>query len=235
MSKAATSPLILFSGLAADANIFVHQKTEFPELIVPEWPIPTSDESLEEYAARLAGQLRSRNPCVIGGASFGGIVAQHVAHHLQPLAVVLIGSVRAPSELPVCARMARPMRFLVPIIPVRLLQCLIRPLTTRFARNLTPHLSGLAKQFCTCHPQVFKWSLLRILDWRSVPTFACPVFHVHGDRDYVLPSKRTQPDRLIHGGGHVISLTHPAEVNESIRDVLNQLSDASVTHAVDES
>jgi hypothetical protein len=37
MAALESTPLILFSGLAADANIFVLQKIAFPHLIVPKW------------------------------------------------------------------------------------------------------------------------------------------------------------------------------------------------------
>ena len=43
--------------------------------------------------------------------------------------------------------------------------------------------------------------------------------------DFVLPSRLTQPDRIVHGGGHVISLTHPNDVNDYIRRVLDQVTD----------
>lgn len=93
---------------------------------------------------------------IIGGASFGGIVALHLAKHLNPLAVLLIGSIQSPSELPRYARAARPLRHFVPLIPVRLLQWCIRPATSKLANRWSSHLSGLARQFCGSNPIVFK-------------------------------------------------------------------------------
>lgn len=218
-------PLILFSGLAADANVFVPQRIAFPQLIVPDWPVPASQEPMGTYCERIADKLRSHGPCVIGGASFGGLIAQEVSRHITPRAILLIGSVRSPADLPRYVRCSRRLRFLVPLIPVRLLQFILAPAASSLARRIMPHLCGLACQFRGSDPTVFKWSLIRMLEWNSTPVVNCPVFQIHGDRDFVLPSRLTHPDHLVHGGGHVISLTHPKEVNNYIRNVLDQLSD----------
>jgi pimeloyl-ACP methyl ester carboxylesterase len=76
------------------------------------------------------------------------------------------------------------------------------------------------RQFRRADATVIKWSLSRVLDWKTVPQVDCPVFHIHGRRDFVLPARYTLPDQLIEQGRHVISLSHPAEVNEFIRGVI---------------
>lgn len=223
MAALESTPLILFSGLAADANVFVPQKIAFPQLVVPKWPTPKHDDTLDSYCDRLADDLRPQGNAIIGGASFGGIVALHVAQRLNPLAVLLIGSVRSPAELSRVARFARPLKPLTGLIPVRFLQLCCVPVASRFARRLVPHLCGLARQFRGCDPTVFKWSLARLLDWSSIPTVECPVFHIHGDHDSVLPMRYTEPTAVVSGGGHVISLTHPTDVNDFIRSAMTQI------------
>ncbi|TWU36510.1 Alpha/beta hydrolase family protein [Novipirellula aureliae] len=217
-------PLILFSGLAADCEVFALQSLAFENLVVPSWPVPKSDDTIDSYSKRLAGELRQFGPAVIGGASFGGIVALHVAKYLDPLAVILIGSIRSSDELPQYAKWARPLRPLVSLLPVRLMQIACVPIGSKALGCWFPHLSGLARQFCHSDPRVFKWSLSRILDWDSTPQFDCPIFHIHGDRDMVLPIRHTTPTQIVAGGGHVISLTHAREVNAFIRLVLKQLN-----------
>ncbi|EMI27328.1 alpha/beta fold hydrolase [Rhodopirellula europaea] len=217
------TPLVLLSGLAADARIFTPQKVAFPQLRCPAWLPPHRQESIDEYAQRLAETL-DPGPCVIGGASFGGIVALHLAEHVDAQAVILIGSIKSPSQLPVYARCARPFRFLIPFLPIRFLQLLSRPMTARRLKRFTPFAHGLACQFRDSDPRVFKWSLSRILDWSSAPVPSCPVYHLHGDRDWTLPVKYTDPDKVVVGAGHVLSLTHPDEVNCYLKNVLSQKS-----------
>jgi len=221
MQVDANTPLVLLSGLAADGRIFTPQKVAFPHLNCPPWLIPKRSEIMDDYAGRLAETLDA-GPCIIGGASFGGIVALHLARHVDAKAVILIGSVKSPSQLPLYARCARPFRFLIPFIPIRLLQTLIRPLTIRAVQRHAPFAHGLACQFRDSDPTVFKWSLSRILDWRSAPIVPCPVYHLHGDRDWTLPLRFTDPDTIVECGGHVLSLTHPGEVNSYIRQVISE-------------
>ncbi len=168
------APLVLLSGLAADARIFAPQKISFPQLNCPRWLVPNRSESMDEYAKRLAASLDGE-PCIIGGASFGGIIALHLAEYVDAKAVILIGSIKSPSQLPLYARFARKFRFLIPFIPIRFFQFLTRPLTFRVVRRYVPFAYGLACQFRDSDPTVFKWSLSRILDWKSTPTVRCPI------------------------------------------------------------
>jgi pimeloyl-ACP methyl ester carboxylesterase len=213
-------PLIFCSGLAADARVFAPQKLAFPHLIVPRWPTPQTAETLDTYCERLAAELGPLDRPVIGGASFGGIIALHLAQYIQPRAVILIGSVPRPDHLPRWIRAARWLRPFVRFTPVRLLQWLMRPLSVRWIRRRAPHLVGVLDQFLQADPTVFCWSVQRLLGWSVVPELNCPVFHIHGARDFVLPPRYTNPDELIARGGHVISLTHSHQVNEFIRIVL---------------
>lgn len=217
-------PLILFSGLAADASVFAEQKRCFTQLIVPAWPKPRSDDTLDSYSARLADGIRTGADTIIGGASFGGIIAIHVAQYVQPAAVILIGSVRSPTELPRWIRFCRPLKSLIPLIPVRLLQLCCAPTASQLARRWFPVHCSLARQFRNADPTVFKWSLARILDWDIAPALDCPVFQIHGDRDCILPIRYTNVANKIVGGGHVISLTHSHEVNDFIRFAVTQVS-----------
>ena len=96
-------PLILLSGLAADARIFTPQKIVFTQLQCPGWLEPERAETIHGYAGRLAEAL-DEGPCIVGGASFGGIVALHLAEHVDAQAVILIGSIQSPSQLPLYGR-----------------------------------------------------------------------------------------------------------------------------------
>lgn len=218
-----STPLVLFSGIAASADIVAPQKLAFPQLVVPGWPVPSPSDTLESYCERLADSLRPLGRIVIGGVSFGGIVALHVAQHLDPLGVLLIGSIRTPAELPCYGRLARPLRPLIPFIPVRLLQICCRPMISKLAQRAFPYSSAIARQFYKSDPRILKWSFSRILDWKAAPHVHCPIFQIHGDRDCVLPLHYTHPDAIVKGGGHVISLTHPSEVNDYIRSVLSEI------------
>lgn len=222
-------PLILLSGLAADETVFTPQRLAFPQLVVPRWIKPLPNESLPEYAERFAETIRPATPCVLGGASFGGIVAQEMARFVNPRAVLLIGSVRGPTEFPWRVRIWRKLRPAIPFLPIAPFQWSAS--SASLARRWLPHLAGVVRQFSQADEDVFRWSLAQLLAWNETPTVGCPIYQIHGDCDRVLPIARTRPDVVVRGGGHVISLTHSREANAFIRRCLERIAGDPSTQA----
>lgn len=214
--------LILLSGLGADDAIFAPQKMVFPELQVAPWLEPRPREALDAYAVRMVQEIGAIDASTwIGGASFGGIMALHMAEHVQVRGVILLGSVRSPKQLPLYVRSARRIRWATPLIPVRLLQITLLPLFMRVAGKRWPRLYGLAWQLSRANPRVIRWSIRQILEWKRAPVAGCAIHHIHGANDMVLPARLTTPDVIVPGGGHIISLTHPREVNEFLAKILS--------------
>ena len=89
--------VLLLPGLGADARLFRAQ-AESLKIEVPAWPPFHSGESLQSFAGRLFAGLADP-PDVIGGASFGGMVALEMAAIMQPKAVLLVGSCTSPSAV----------------------------------------------------------------------------------------------------------------------------------------
>ncbi|HEY4261780.1 MAG TPA: hypothetical protein VGM98_16535 [Schlesneria sp.] len=83
-------PLFLLSGMAADERLFADQLSQFPDLRILPWLDAAPGESLRSYAERMSRQIDSGQPCIIGGASFGGIVALEMTQHLPAVACILI-------------------------------------------------------------------------------------------------------------------------------------------------
>ena len=218
-------PLILFSGLGADAQVFLPQKIAFPNLIVPDWLSPIAGEGFPAYCARLAAAVDAGRPCFVGGASFGGIVSLEVAKHLNVLGCFLIGSVQGPHQLPRRIRWLRPMAPVVPVIPLSLLQRFAASTIGLCRRGGAKHLAGIASQFSNANVDVLRWSLQQIWRWNSTNKNVV-VRHIHGDRDRVFPLSLVEPDEVVVGGGHVISMTHGAKVNEFLRTHMEEIVEA---------
>lgn len=220
--------LVLIPGLAASQEIFTPQRLAFLELVVPEWPQPRWDETLNDYARRIADSLPAGPNLVLGGASFGGIVAMHVAQFVPSKAVILIGSLRDPQGLPWIATVGRRVPFLVPFLPIRPVQFLVRLFSTPL-NFCMPSKREIFRQFCLADPHLVKWSLLQLLYWKSSPPVDCPVYHIHGRRDWLLQPRNSPVDNWIEGAGHVISLTHGKEVNEFIGSIMQRVSEGGLT------
>jgi pimeloyl-ACP methyl ester carboxylesterase len=200
--------------MTADERLFRHQKTAFPNLIVPSWIEPEPKERLSDYAKRLARLVDPGIPCFIGGASFGGIVALEMVPHLQAMACFLIGSIRSPDQLPWQMRLVRP---LFRITPDQFAQ-----LTAFCLRLSKPSLPGRAyrqlSRYAEPNANFLRWATLAVLTWKPQRCGTTPVYHIHGEFDRTLPVRLTTPDVIVRGGDHMLPWTFPEQVNAFLRE-----------------
>jgi pimeloyl-ACP methyl ester carboxylesterase len=223
-SMADTMPLILLPGMAADERLFAPQRAAFPCLLVPAWIEPLPQESLRSYAGRLARRINPGHPCVVGGASFGGIVALEMAAHLQARACVLISSVRSPSELPWLHRLLRPAAVLGPAGLGRVAALVARA----SAPSLSPRAAQRLRRLSAPQAAFQRWASWAVLTWR--PNRAARqvrVYQIHGGADRTFPIRYTRPDVVVARGGHLLSLTHPQAVNELLAQARTNAAEPS--------
>ena len=208
-----TLPIILLPGMTADEKLFRLQRAALPTLITPAWIEPRDRESLGAYAARFARCVDPGNPCFIGGASFGGMVALEMAPHLRVEACFLIASVRAASELPWSFRALRPV---IQLGPERMGRA--DGLAGRLIPFLPGRTAGQLRRLSEPRSSFLRWASWAALAWRPSPeTREVRVYQIHGAEDRTLPAGRTRPDVLVAKAGHLLPLTHAEAVNEFIR------------------
>jgi pimeloyl-ACP methyl ester carboxylesterase len=214
-------PIIMLSGMAADERLFVAQASAFPNLRVQPWIPPLPAESLRAYAARLAPLVDPGHPCLVGGASFGGVVALELAAHVPALGCILIGSVRSPAGLPWRWRLLRPIAALGPDalgVLTRLAVCLGWPL---LAAKTFRGLRRLARP----EAAFLRWAMCAVVRWQQSPASRrVRVFHIHGEADRVLPVSLAGPDVVVPGGRHALPLYSPSAVNEFLPRVVRAVS-----------
>jgi len=213
-SMATRMPIILLSGMAADGSLFAPQREEFPQLVAPSWIDPLPQESLRHYAGRLARFLDPGCPCIVGGASFGGIVALEMASQLRAEACVLISSVRSPAEFPWWYRLLRPASRLNPAtlgsVAGRVAELSASSLPRGAARRL--------RRLSEPNAAFLRWASWAVLGWQPSPGVRnVRVLQIHGDADRTFPVRFTRPDVVVAGGGHLLTLTHPKIVNQFLQ------------------
>jgi pimeloyl-ACP methyl ester carboxylesterase len=219
-----TFQLILLPGLGADDRLLEPQRAAFPQLIVPPWIPPRKNESLPQYAERMAASVAPLPdvPLVLGGVSFGGMLAYEMARYLRPNAVVLIASCRRRESLrPIYA----PGRWLLPLIPAqawKVAKLLAGPVLRIKHRKSVAKRELLITMFRDADSRFMHWILQAILRWQPTPLTGIPVFQIHGRRDPMIPARRVEADVVIPNGSHLINVTHANEVNAFIRGVLGR-------------
>lgn len=211
-------PLILLPGMGADARLFRAQAAAFANLVTPNWITPQPEETLPSYAKRMAAAVDPGGPCLVGGVSFGGMVALEMARHLDARACLLIASIRSPDELPWRLRMLRRPVRLVPNTCGSVATCCARMALALGLRRWKGPLREELEQLADTEGRFLLWSGKAILNWQpTLPPLGIPVIHLHGTQDHILPARLTHPDVLVPGAGHVLPLTHPEAVNEFLR------------------
>lgn len=208
--------IYLISGLGADRRAF--RKLIFPpdfKLIHLDWISPHPNESLVDYAARLALSIDTSVPFYLVGLSFGGMLATEIAKQLNPVHTFLISSTTSFKGLPCYYRAAGKLR-LQKLVPVNLLKkgngIGLKLLGAKTQEEIT-----LLKQLVTASdPYFMKWALTCILEWRNTER-PVNLTHIHGTADNILPFRfTTKPDIIINGGGHFMVYANATDVMKII-------------------
>jgi pimeloyl-ACP methyl ester carboxylesterase len=222
-TMASTQPhlrLILLPGLGADERLFAPQRQAFPDLFVPPWLHPHKNETLAHYARRMAHSIDNDQPCILGGVSLGGMVALEMAKYLRPKATVLIGSCRSRDEL-------RPgLRLLEAVLsrttPHWVVGAMRKPSAPLlYAGRHHQHQRLLTDMLLVTSPKFLKRTCRAILTWKGPDQLPTLVRQIHGERDMIMPVKKTQADRVIPAADHLINLTHADEVNRFLAETMH--------------
>ncbi|BCR03176.1 hypothetical protein DESUT3_02450 [Desulfuromonas versatilis] len=210
--------MILLPGLGADERMFANLGTLEFALETPRLPVPGRGESMPSFAARTAGLLGIGSDDLLGGSSFGSMVASEIARQRQLRGLVLLGGALDSSGL----RMLGGLRgFPLKLFPLRLLKPLVR---TDKALELVfgpenPQMRALARQMMDAAPDALLLEGGRMAA-SYFPSGAprCPVFAIHGGRDRVMAPPPVDGCRILAEAGHGIVYTHGPLVGDFLRE-----------------
>lgn len=211
--------IILFPGLGADHRLLEAQRSLEADVEVPPWIEPRSAESLSEYAVRLAETIDASRAFYLGGVSFGGMLAAEMLAPLRPhvRGLILLATCRSNRGVPLPYRMAgQVVRF----VPAEALKAghLLMPVVRKMFGIARPDDADIFAQMLRDTDAGFlKWSIQAVLNWPGPQhPIDVPVIHIHGSDDRILPGHLGTPDCTIEGAGHVMNVSHAAEVNRHI-------------------
>ncbi len=209
--------LILFPGMGANARLFEPQQPIGAGIEVPRWLTPLRRESLASYAERMAAKLDTSRPFVLGGVSFGGMLAWEVAQHVPAdrlRGVLLISACRSRRGIPILYRWAGLAAATMPAVVFQLAKA-SAPLARMAMGIVTPEQAAVFDQMLRdADPAFLKWCLWALLRWRGPANpVAAPLLQIHGGSDRILPPRLCTAEHVIRGAGHLLNVTHPAEVN----------------------
>lgn len=212
-------PVYLMPGLAASSKIF--ERIALPEasfeIILLEWEIPLDNESLPDYAKRIAEKITHPEPVLIG-VSFGGILVQEIAKFVQARKVIIISSVKSNLEFPRRMKIAKTTKA-YKLIPMSLILNIENLAKFSFGEKVNQRLKLYEKFLSVRDIRYLNWAVERVILWgRTVVDES--VIHIHGDNDDVFPIKYITKCIVVKGGTHIMILNKYKWLNENLPDII---------------
>ncbi len=206
-------------GLAASAQIFerIALPTAIFETLLLEWEIPLDNETLRQYAKRMANKITQPNPVLIG-VSFGGILVQEMAQFISARKIIIISSVKTNLEFPLRMKVAKTTKA-YKLIPTTLFSNIDSLSQFSFGEKINQRLKLYEKFLRVRDKRYLDWAVEQVILWERTIVDET-VIHIHGDEDDVFPIKNIQNCIIVKGGTHVMILTKYKWLNENLPKII---------------
>lgn len=206
-------------GLAASATIF--ERIALPEdtfeIHLLEWEIPLNHESLQDYAKRMTLNIKHPNPVLVG-VSFGGILVQEMAKHIEARKVIIISSVKCNAEFPRRMKIAKTTKA-YKLIPMRLILNVENLAKFSFGEKINKRLKLYEKFLSVRDIRYLDWAIEQVILWDRTKIDES-VIHIHGDEDEVFPIKYITNCKVVKGGTHIMILNKFKWLNENLPKII---------------
>jgi hypothetical protein len=207
-------------GMAASPSIF--ERIQLPEdrfeIHLLEWLIPEREESIENYAQRVAKNIKHKNVILVG-VSFGGILVQEMKPFVNPEKVIIISSVKSNLELPRRMKIAKTTKA-YKLVPTGLLENIDNLAKFTFGSSIIKQRLKLYEKFLSVRDKAYlDWAIEQIINWRRTEVDP-EVIHIHGDNDEVFPIKHIKNSIIVKGGTHIMILTKYRWLSDNLPKIM---------------
>ena len=187
------------------------------------WKEPLKQESLQDYAFRMAQVVDTTKPFILMGLSFGGIMVQEMNRYIHPEKTILISTVESRQELPILMRFSAKTNF-HKLIPVTfftsdsiLSYVFFRNIYFRKKKRLDLNLF-----FTVREPNYLQWAIHQVVNWKS-DLKVDNLYHIHGDDDIVFPHRLLKGNVfIIHKGNHLMIYQKGKAVSQKLKEILEK-------------
>lgn len=206
-------------GLAAASSIFQYVILD-PELFdvhFLEWFAPGKGESFEAYAKKMCKQIKEKNPVLIG-VSFGGMLVQEMAMHIETKKVIIISSVKLQKELPMRMKFAS-LTKVYKLLPTGLVNNVELLAKYAFGETVPKRLALYEKYLSVRDKAYIDWSIEIIVNWKEKKN-NFNLIHIHGDNDPVFPIKNIENCIKVPKGTHTMIIHRYKWFNEHLPTII---------------
>lgn len=209
-------------GLGINEEIFSNLSLKNCSIHYIKWITPLKNETLPNYAARLAEQIDTSQPFALIGMSFGGMCAVEIAKKLKCVKTILVSSSKTAGEIPINIRMWGNLP-------------LYKNFNDTFYKNAAINIKSLfgvkskeqgerfERMLNSAPENYFAGAINCIVTWQNkeIPE---NLIHIHGTADLVLPySKIENCNYTIKDGTHFMIANRAEEISVIINEELKNI------------
>ena len=209
--------IYVFTGLGADERVFHKINFEGYNAVHIKWITPLKNESIEAYALRLAQQITTNSPILVG-LSFGGMMAVEVAKHITTEKIILVSSSKNKNEIPFYYRLAGKIR-LHKIIQAKFLVRANKITNKVFSVRTSEDKKIISSMMGASDVNFLNWAIDKIVNLKNEVVHK-NLIHIHGTADRILPMAFVKADIVIKGGTHLMIMNRADEVQQKILDAI---------------
>ena len=209
--------LVLFPGLAADDRLFSALKPGSRPVFTVRYLIPFKRESLDAYAQRIADTLPRDSTLVYAGVSFGGVLAQAVAHIRPAEKIILISSISDPHQLPSGYKLLK----YVPLhnwLPAPALKRIVLWAGKKFTTKSEQEQALFESMVHDADIRLVRWAIGQVLHWKQA-TPPAGIIHIHGRKDRLFPIRRIPVTYAVDGGQHFMIIQQPGIISRLLEEL----------------
>ncbi len=207
--------IYMMPGMAANPSIF--ENIKLPEDIYTihwlSWKIPENNESISSYAKRMCADI-SHEDIVLLGVSFGGVLVQEMAKHINVKKLIIVSSVKSKKELPKRMRVSRKLK-LYNFLPTGIVEDIDKLAKYAYGESVKNRVELYQKYLSINDKRYLDWAIREMVCWDQEEPIQ-DIIHIHGDSDKVFPFKYVQNAILLEGGTHIMILTRAKWFNENL-------------------
>jgi surfactin synthase thioesterase subunit len=205
-------------GMGVDERLFKNIQLNNCQIQHVKWQTPHYNETLPEYALRLATQIDTSQPYALMGVSFGGMCAIEIAKQLNPVKTVVISSCKQSAELPFKITFWKKFRLYRHLPDSVFIQgaMIVRK---QFGVDSQEQKQRFKEMMLACPKNYFRRAIHCVTHWNNkiIPS---NVIHIHGTADKVLPIRKIKCDYIIENGSHLMVVNKADEINQILNHEL---------------
>nr|WP_320048667.1 alpha/beta hydrolase [uncultured Desulfuromonas sp.] len=206
--------LILFPGLAADERMYQDVSCSVCELVTPRLLVPKKKESMQDYARRCRIQLSIGDDDIIGGCSFGSLVASEIVRQQPCRGLILLSGAHSSQSLVSHAGKLNQWAKWIPYPVIR--QILVsRPFLERvFGGGLEAHLQLGRSMLIDAPARLVREGGRLAVSYFPDEEIRVPIFALHGALDQVINVPMLPSTTIVEDAGHGLVVSHARKVSQ---------------------